>query len=337
MFSLKLSINSGVRFMAEFKSYTVRKAIETDEVTYVRVLPDQVCDMPILPMKYPIRQLNWKVTLNKGVVYLPREGIYCRTLEIGYGSWVNCNVFGRESVTIESGESFKGNTFINGSIVSDGTVTIYTPTEESRDKDYKDGCVIVKGNIIGKDVKIEAPTIVYGNVFSDENLIINDLAVVAGGVVSKDVMVQKLTCNFIYGEKLELGNLVSVLTPIVIAKEISFDKIRVITLTCKKCGEENDIDILTCDFNSCEKCLLMTPDDIINFSDFLAITTAWRTLRETQDVYNWLKDVMCNLYNEREKFVDFDKLKDKLKHVSGISRGLKVELDVTITADENKE
>ncbi len=354
--------------MAEFKSHIVRKAIETDEITYVRVLADQVCDMPILPMKYPVRQLDWKVTLNKGVVYLPKDGIYCRTLEIGYGCWINCNVFGRESIIIESGKGSKGNTLINGSIVSDGIITIHAPQKESRDKDYEDGCLIVKGNIIGKDVRIESPVIVYGNIFSEENTIINESTIVSGGVVSKNVMAQKLTCNFISGEKIEIGDLVSIFSPVIIAKDISFEKIRVITSVCKECfekkkmievckkheggkkiievckkfGEVNKIHeegkkiidvplcvFLLCDFNSCDRCLLMTPEDKIDFGDRIVVTTAWRTFKENEETYNWLKDVLCDLYNKREMPIDFG----KLKHVGGISKGLKVELDVAVKPD----
>jgi hypothetical protein len=247
-----------------------------------------------------------------------------RILEIGYGSWVNCNIFGRESITIESGEGSKGCTLINGSVISDGKVSIVHPL--SKNDDYKEGYLIVKGNIIGKDIEISAPTIVFGNVISDESIIINDSTFIGGGVVSKRILAQKLTCNFISGEDLELGNIVSVFTPAIIAKNIQFEKIRVITSVCKKCGEENGIDVISCDFNSCDKCLVMDKDDIVEFEDYKVVTTAWRTFKENEESFNWLKEYLYEIYCEKDKFVEFGKLK-----YAGISKdSMKVELKVEV-------
>ena len=308
----------------EFKSHIVKKAIETDETTYVRVLADQVCEMPIIPKKYPIRQLDWKVSLSKGVIYLPDDGIYCRILDIGYGAWINCSVFGRENITIESGEGNKGCTLINGSVISDGKISVIYP--QSKDEDYKEGFLIVKGNIVGKDIEISAPTIVFGNVIAEESITINDYTLISGGLASKKISAQNLTCNFISGENLELKDLVSVLTPAIIGKDIKFEKIRVVTIICKKCSEENDFDMFSCNFKDCDKCLTMSQDDIMELEGLKFVTPAWRIFREDEENFSWLKDYLYKVYYERIKPIEFNKLKYAGIHKDPADIGLKVEV-----------
>ncbi|MCS7109478.1 MAG: hypothetical protein NZ903_01630 [Candidatus Micrarchaeota archaeon] len=315
----------------DFKSHIVRKAVETDDVTYVRVLPDQVCDMPILPIKYPVRQLNWTVSLNKGAIYLPKDGIYCRILDVGYGAIVNCSVFGKEGVTIESGAGIKGSTLINGSVISDGKIRIVHP--KSKEEDYNEEYLIVKGDIFGGEIEIEAPSIVLGSVVSSDHVLINDNTIVYGSITSNKVYAQKLTCNFIAGDYLEIGDCVSVFTPTVLAKEIKLEKLRVISPICRDCNKKELKEILLCDFNQCSKCIILSNKDLIDFSDYKILTTSWRTINEDEDRMNWIRQLLSDIYYERWREIEEI---EKLKYL-GLSDSLKIKIDMELKPEIDLE
>lgn len=140
---------------SSYSSNIVRKSVETDDATYATVLPDQTCDKPLIPKSNPIKQLDWKISLGKGCTYLPEEGIYAKNVEIGYGSWINGSIFGRENITLESGSSSRGGGIINGSVLSEGTVKIKTP--EWKKEEFKQDYLYIKGDIIGENINISAP------------------------------------------------------------------------------------------------------------------------------------------------------------------------------------
>ncbi len=83
---------------SKVKSQVTQDKIETDEETFVKVAPDQTCTQPLIPTKEPTKEVDFDVTLEKGVIYNPEErvGIYGKTVEIGYGCRINGSVYGRD-------------------------------------------------------------------------------------------------------------------------------------------------------------------------------------------------------------------------------------------------
>jgi len=307
----------------EFTAGIVKEAVETDEATFARVLPDQVCDRPLIPKKHPIRQLEWRITLSKGTVYLPKEGLYARAVEIGYGSWINGGVFGRDYVKIEGGQSLRGCGLANGSVISEGEIRIIEPA--SKMEDYADGFLYIKGDIIGKSIEISVPTIVYGNVIADERIIVRGKTIVGGGVLSKNVQLIDTTCCYVYGENVRLKS-VSLFLPVVYANnELEIELVRVITKTCKECAES----YFDCNFKDCERCVLLTDDDILDMGDYKIATNVWRAYVEDSKNYEILKEYLNEIYDNRKSEIDFG----KLKYV-GISRGLAYESERIVEAVE---
>ncbi len=167
------------------KSILVGKKIETDYLSQATVKADQYCDTPLIPFKNPIRQLNWKVMIEKGAVYNPpgREGIYARSIKVGYGSLVNSSIFGRDSVQLEHGCCEHGEGLINGSVTSKGTIIIDKP--KAKMDDHKTGNVIIVGDLIGKSIIIRGNTIIWGNVISERDVTIKGNNSIFGIVYSK--------------------------------------------------------------------------------------------------------------------------------------------------------
>ncbi len=167
------------------RSILVGKKIESDYLSQATVKADQYCDTPLIPLKNPSRQLNWKVIIEKGAVYNPpsREGIYARSIKVGYGSLVNSSIFGRDSVHLEHGCCEHGGGLINGSITSKGAIIIDGP--KAKLDDFSAGNLIIVGDLIGKSIEIRGNTVIWGNVISEGDVTIKGRNSVFGIAYSK--------------------------------------------------------------------------------------------------------------------------------------------------------
>ena len=167
------------------KSILVGKKIESDYISQATVKADQYCDTPLIPLKNPSRQLNWKVIIEKGAVYNPpsREGIYARSIKVGYGSLINSSIFGRNSVHLEHGCCEHGGGLINGSVTSKGAIIIDKP--KAKLDDFSPGNLIIVGDLIGKSIEIRGNTVIWGNVISEGDVTIKDRNSIFGIAYSK--------------------------------------------------------------------------------------------------------------------------------------------------------
>ncbi len=195
------------------KSTVTGKIVETDHLTYARVNSDQFCDTPLVPMKHPTKQMNWDITLGKAVVYNPpkRCGIFGNTIYCGYGSKINGGLYGRSEVVLESGRSEKlGDGLIYGSVASNGTVTVKSPSRSQ----YLEGEIMIVGDIVAKRVNIDAPVKILGNIIAQGPIDMNAPSIVHGVIYSKTdrIVVQKTTAAALIAGNSRLKNHIQALS-----------------------------------------------------------------------------------------------------------------------------
>jgi hypothetical protein len=166
--------------------------VETDNRTFATVQADQTCEEPLVPRENAFRQLDWRVTVEKGAIYKPQErvGIYAQEVDCKYGVQVDGDVFGRGEVSLEYGGAShaavadegedppKIGTRILGSVVSEGSVEVVGP--EARMDDWTERPVVVYGDMLAEHVQIQRPTVVYGNVVAEQRLLADAPLVVVG-------------------------------------------------------------------------------------------------------------------------------------------------------------
>ncbi|MEW5937761.1 MAG: polymer-forming cytoskeletal protein [Candidatus Thermoplasmatota archaeon] len=300
------------------KAQVTKKAVETDGLTYANVSPDQFCEEPLIPLKNPTQQMVWNVTIGKGAVYNPRTpaGIYANKVEINYGARVNGSIFGRERVTVDSGTSRAGPTFIYGNVTSNGHVLISAPVKTM--KDYEEGVAVIIGNIVGKIIEINTPVVVKGNVLAEEDVKLENGVVVYGIVHSKGRIDAKDASAYTFisenrkriakspgedvdevepsGPAIHIGAGVSVFLPFIWLKEsrekpvddvLAIDgKVRYIDSKCADCAAQRGIrEIMKCRQYLDGKCgdyTAMDKNDILAYQQGFMLSLAWRTSRDPE-------------------------------------------------------
>jgi hypothetical protein len=220
--------------------------------------------------------MDLSIQIEKGAVYNPtiHTGCYGKRIHIGYGARINGSIFGRDSVILESGNTKrKGSGLIYGSVTSESDIHIRMP--ESRMDDYEDGGILVVGDLHGRRISIEAPSIIMGNLVAKENITIKGRSLIFGAVYCEEgsIDLEQTSCYSIFaGNKkqikrtdpsqatiggsaeetetvfgLRIGAGVSVLTPIIRvkgnAKPMQIEApIRVIDDFCFKCALDQEVE-----------------------------------------------------------------------------------------------
>ncbi len=320
------------------KAQVTTKAIETDHLRYFKVAPDQVCDESIIPTKEPTRQMDWTVSIGKGAVYNPKiaTGIYANVIEIGYGARINGSVYGRSKITIDTGASRIGQTFIYGDVSSPGDIIISAPNKKMRD--YKEGSVVVTGNIIGKTIEITSAASIKGNVMAEKDIAISARCTVHGFIYSKNgtVSLEGVSAYGIiagnkqkpqtegYGEReaeppatgVSIGRGVSLLVPLIWVKNnmrgipsITFkEAIRVIDSECADCtineGREGAMRCAEHLQGTCDKYMVLDDNDIMEYLNGTIASNAWRTCREPESdlemIAKSIDNTLRQMKNEKE-------------------------------------
>lgn len=322
---------------SKVKSQVTQDKIETDEETFIKVAPDQTCTQPLIPTKDPTKEVDFDVTLEKGVIYNPEErvGIYGKTVEIGYGCRINGSIYGRDKVDLSSGaiEDFGGG-MVYGNISSLGDVIIEEPDKKM--DDYGEGVVNVVGDVAGKNVKINSPTIVKGNILSKQDIEINAETIVQGNIYSKrgKVSVAHTVANSIIAgnyrteSEEEEGGVdersfgidlkwdVSILTPLIWLKNKRKDNdvhierpVRIVGPPCWNC--EKAESVLKCMYFSgddCEKYQRLTSKDKLKRKNGVILSNAWRRVHELPEVFSHSLDTLGGAIDERKNEKKYEDL-----------------------------
>jgi hypothetical protein len=288
----------------EYKTIMTQDKIETDDLSFARVLPDQTCIIPLIPMKNPTRQLNWDVNIGKGAVYNPEKpcGVYGRRVKIGYGARINGSVFGLESVELESGLGRLGRGLINGTVASLGDISIREPAK--RMEDFKRGGITVVGDIVGTNIRIDSPLVVQGNVVASGSIRLNADSTVFGTIYCKKgpLEVDHATAvQIIAGSgPTRIGADVSVFVPYIGNCEGDIripERLRVITTPCFQCAQKNQgQNYMKCRKHvdgTCKDFFYLGPKDIDDLPGRKKmVSPAWRIVREPAFDYKKIMEVL---------------------------------------------
>ena len=341
----------------------------------VEIAPDSVCIEPLIPGgDHPSQEMDFSVTIHKGAVYNPkggaeRTGCYGKRIHIEYGAWVNGAVFGHESVELESGGTRRrGGGLIYGPVASQGEVLIHVPLAHA--SDYADDKpLLIVGDVYGRKVRIEGPTMIFGNVIAKDDLSITAETTVHGLIVSLagSVRVQQTSAySIIAGSQLEVGCGVSVLIPVIWVKgggkeqakppvEITAP-VRVIGPYCFKHGRELGFEeevALRFAFNCpvyLDECPLpferLDESDSTEYEGGYLISNAWRTLTDQVGNLPEVRSLLDRHLKERKDekgfmkrfkelalsgYVTLDEMLPTIKAVTQVTQNIQIVRDSVVT------
>lgn len=324
------------------KTVVTEEAITTDHKTYVKVAPDQECIEPLIPKEGPKeggepRVYFLDVILEKGSIYNPkgRPGIYGNRITIGYGVRVKGPVVGRNDVEISSGAGVLGPGIILGNVYSIGDVYISPPRK--RLSDYKDGPIIIIGDVVGKNVEIRGDAIIKGSIVAEKDITIEggSNTVIEGFVYSKTggVHITRASCAGIIagnypdeegkiGVGVKIGEKVTVYHPIIWVKNgdpengIVFESgyVRVLRKPCFECYRNGFKSILNCPkyiSGECKQFLYISGDDVLKNDAGIFASDSWRVVEEDMEHYQILglywESLLYSRKNEEDYMTIFEK------------------------------
>jgi len=308
--------NEGSR--ARDKTVIAKGAIETDYATYCNVMPDQTISEPLIPYKNPLKQLNWRLVIYKGVKYWPSEntGIYGLSVEIKYGCLIKGNVFGKERVSLQSGlclrpgakESEFTPGIIYGNVISLGKLEIKEPSEREKKqygdwtapnpKEGEDYPLVIKGNVICNSITINTGVYIEGNLIANNDVTIKPgekdyhFVKVKGAIYSINgkVELDRCFCKTVRSLKdITVDSLMALELPIMMAVEgqitLSKDLYVIDPLVCSSCMGNSDFDLRACESfikETCPKLERLTQSDVIRYQSGSLLSRTWRTFNETK-------------------------------------------------------
>lgn len=290
--------------------------VETDNTNFATVKADQACEEVLVPRDSPFRQLNWKVTMEKGSVYNPPEevGIYGEEIDCKYGVQINGDVFGRNAVSIEHGgaaqsasEDSTVGARIVGSVISEGQVEVVEPS--STMDDWERRPVMVYGEVVGNHVTFEKPTIVYGCVTAKKTLRVSAPTVVLGNVRSGGII--EATDLFAFSVTAEddviLGANVAVVNPVVRSEtgEIQItDSVGIFSpAVFEAIREANDVSVVgpwILDVDAIWENTLQ-PVDVVDCDAGQLASRSWRTSEEPPVFYKRVRELFVEMCNTTRK------------------------------------
>ena len=296
----------------KFKSSITSDKIETDNRDFATVKADQMCEEALIPRKESFRQLKWDVTLEKGVVYKPQEdiGIYARSIDCKYGVQVASDIFGRENIKLTHGgaahsglesdgeEPSVVGTRVLGSVASEGTIEIVEPT--SKADDWEGRPVTVYGDIIGKQVTVDEPLVVYGNIIAEKALRIDAPTVVLGEARSEGTLEASdiLALTISAEDDIVLGKNVITVNPVIQSAEGQITFANNVGLldsdTLARIQDENDIERISMgpwlfDQGTIWDSGVLVDEDIMSAGEGEVATRTWRTVTEPQEEYAYIQ------------------------------------------------
>jgi len=286
--------------------------VETDNRTFATVQADQTCEEPLVPRENAFRQLDWRVTVEKGAIYNPQErvGIYGQEVDCKYGTQVDGDVFGRSEVSLEYGGASHAaaadegeepptiGTRILGSVLSEDSVEVVGP--DARLDDWAERPVKVYGDVLADHVRIERPTVVYGNVVADQRLLVDAPLVVVGEARSEGSLEASDVCAFSVSARNDvvLGTNAVVVNPVVRSGEGSItlaDDVGILdSETLATVQAEHDVEAVSLGPWVFEEPAVwagsvLTDADLSSDGAGEKLSRAWRTVREPDAEYAYVQ------------------------------------------------
>lgn len=298
----------------EFKSSITSDKVETDNRNFATVKADQTCEEALIPREDAFRQLNWQVTLEKGSVYKPQDdvGIYAQEIDCKYGVQIGSDIFGRDSISLAHGGAVHSavgdaeekpvvGTRILGTVASEGSVEVVEPT--SKAADWEDRPVTVYGDVLGSHVTINEPLVVYGNLVAEQTIRVDAPTVVLGEVHSQgsleatDLFALTISAH----DDIILGKRVATVNPVVRSTdgEITIaDAVGLLdSTTLAEIQAEHDLDRLSLGPWLFDEELLwessrLLPEDITSTESGAVASRAWRTITEPDEEYAFIQSLI---------------------------------------------
>jgi len=206
-----------------------------------------------------------------------------------------------------------------GSVSSSGTIEIKIPRKKL--DDYKEGSVIINGNVYAKNIEINGPAIIRGNLIVEENIVINKRTQVLG-IIHSHKGKARLRNTFAYAAiignapkkigyrtyeediermqfGLETGNNVSFLYPFIWIKRAVDDiKIKSPIRICDSSQRNPHI------YNTVE----LTEVDAKSFNGGTLISRNWRSFREPHSIYEFLSLYLDRNVTSQKNFETYENL-----------------------------
>ena len=301
--------------MPSIKSQITTDAIETDNLTYVKVAPYQTCKLPLIPLKNPSKQIEWSVNIGTGAIYNPdrKIGIYGHNIKVGYGSRLNGNIHARDCINLEAGCCEKGPTFILGSVSSMNNIFIKKPRNKL--DDYSDGSVIINGNVYCKNIEILAPVIIRGNLIAEKNIVIKNNAIISGVIYSKKgkVLIKNATAySIVVGNSQDPSRILdndSRIKGMKYGLEISGDVELLYPFVWIK-NDTNPIKISRPIRVKSEKdqSILLDEQDILEYRGGILLSRNWRSTLEPSALYDFINTILDHDLISQKNYETYERL-----------------------------
>jgi hypothetical protein len=238
--------------------------------------------------------------MEKGSVYNPPEeiGIYAEEVECKYGAQIEGDVFGRQGVSIEyggaahsAGDQGTIGARILGSVVTEGQLDVTDPS--SKLEDFEERPVTVYGDVIGSHVTLDRPTVIYGCLRAERTLRVNAPTVVLGDIYSdgmveaSDLFAFSITAH----DDVTLGSNVAVVNPTVRSETGSIriaDRVGILLPELyEQISAGNDIDAVGLWIFDVDAVWAnaLYPEDVIERGEGATADRAWRTVNELEEEY----------------------------------------------------
>jgi hypothetical protein len=296
----------------EILSAITSDKVETDNRTFATLQADQTCEEPLIPRENPFRQLDWRVTIEKGAIYKPQEGvgIYAQDVDCKYGVQIDGDVFGRGEISLEYGGAAHAaaadededpptiGTRILGSIVSEGSVKIVSP--DAKLDDWEARPVKIYGDVTADHLMIEEPTIVYGNVVVEERLLVDAPLVVIGEARSEGSLEASDICAFSISARndIVLGTNAVTVNPAIRSQEGSItvaERVGILdSETLATIQQRHDVSAITLgpwlfDESAIWQGSTLEEVDRSQYGNGEKLSRAWRTVREPDSEYAYVE------------------------------------------------